>query len=286
MIEEMVKYWDKEVLENENDNPTNFLDYDNILNKMPTYQISNNNQSQDSIGVRKNKFYTTRHSTVMPDIYRKRRKKHYGKWIKYPEQEKIEDIPIPINPFLNKNIELNNKVRRYFCKDPAHFISRRAIELKTYIIDFGQKAINKRISDYDNNKTKYLLRYIDYEKFCVPHSKEFNERYLVEKLENLFIEFQDSDYDICKGQNKKVIDYVKNNSNKLYFALDLLDLNFYEFVKWFADVHLDKYLEDEDKELKELYLKNNINNYKKRIEAFNQIIRTLCNNFEEYSTSF
>ena len=282
-------FCDKKVSENEN----NFeltIDFINQDNQDAPDELSSNyyknvifsNQNiNKNLGQKHIRFETTQDTTI-PGNYRKKRKTSYGKWKNYIEHDIIE-APNPINPFFIKNKELYSMTYQYFCEDVAHFISLRAIELKTVIVDYGQIRINEKIS-YDDNNTKYQLRYIDYNKFCKPHSKEFNERYLDKKLEYLFIEFQDSNNGRCRDQNKKVIKYITNNRNKQLLANKLLDLNFYGLVDYFTNKGLKKYLEEKDKELKELYLKNNIINYTKRIEAFNKIITTLCNNFKEYST--
>jgi len=49
---------------------------------------------------------------------------------------------------------------------------------------------------------------------------------------------------------------------------------------------LDNYLENEAEDLRKVYIENNINDYEERIEAYKTIIRTLCENFKEYSLSF
>ena len=252
-------------------------------NNYKTDIFSNQDISSNKIQKQNIKFNTTQFSDSTSGNYRKKIKITYGKFIKYPEHDKT-DAPKPINEFFIKNKELYNKIYQLFSEDIAHFISLRAIELKTAIIDYGQKRINDRINLDDNNKTIYELRYIDYNKFCKPHSKEFNKRNLRKKLGDLFIEFQDTDNDRFRDQNKEVIKYIIKNINEQLFAFDLIDLTFYELVKKFIDEkRLKNYLEKKDNELKKLYLKNNIINYERRIEAFNEIITTLCNNFEEYS---
>ena len=182
--------------------------------------------------------------------------------------------------------EIYDMTYQNFSENVANFISGMVIELKKVIVDYGQRRINKMILDDEIDNTKYELRFIDYYKFCVPHSKEFNERYLEKKLEYLFTEFQAPGYGTNRNQNKDVIKYIRDNYGKQLFANHFLDNNFYELVNEFVKNGLNKYLETKNNEQKKSYIRNNIVNYGKRIDAFNQIITTLCNNFKEYSTSF
>lgn len=231
-------------------------------------------------------FKTTQYSEEASGNYRKKKKNPNGKWLSYTENNNIEKYPKPTNPFFIDNIELYNMTYQLFHKEVAHFISRRVIELKMDIVDYGQRKINKNILNDNTSSKIYELRYIDYYDFCVPHSKEFNKRNLGKKLKELFIEFQDSNTGKYRDQNKKVIKYIEDNKYKQLPAYELLDLNFYELVKDFAKDVLKNYLKKKDEEIRKAYRKKNIINYEKRIEAYNKIITILCNKFKEYSTLY
>ena len=232
------------------------------------------------------KFKTTQYSDKASGNYRKKKKNPNGKWLSYTENNNIEKYPKPTNPFFIDNIELYNTTHQYFDEKVANFISKRIIELKMDIVDYGQRKINKNILNDNTSSKIYELRYIDYYDFCVPHSKEFNKRNLGKKLKELFIEFQDSNTGKYRDQNKKIIKYIEDNKYKQLPAYELLDLNFYELVIDFAKDVLKNYLKKKDEELRKAYRKKNIINYEKRIEAYNKIITILCNKFKEYSTLY
>jgi len=288
------KFCDEYPSENENnlqtfifinqDNP-DIPDDDDKINRDGYDPNTNSNQIRSENKRHKPKilFTTTKYPT---ENYRKKNKTSYGKWENYQEHNNFNEYPKPINPFFIKNKEIYDMTYQNFSENVANFISGMVIELKKVIVDFGQRRINKMILDDEIDNTKYELRFIDYYKFCVPHSKEFNERYLEKKLEYLFTEFQAPGYGTNRDQNKDVIKYIRDNYGKQLFANHFLDNNFYELVNEFVKNGLNKYLETKNNEQKKSYIRNNIVNYGKRIDAFNQIITTLCNNFKEYSTSF
>ena len=66
----------------------------------------------------------------------------YGKWIKYyydnnkNHQEKEANIK---NIFIKNHPQICKDILTYFMDDVPKFLSLRAIELKTAIVDYGQK---------------------------------------------------------------------------------------------------------------------------------------------------
>ena len=283
------EFCDKNISEDENNyNKTDVISHYNkdisdddklyINSNLPITENEVQNQIQPL-------FKTTQYSDEVSGNYRKKKKNPNGKWLSYTENNNIEKYPKPTNPFFIDNIELYNMIYQYFDERVANFISRRYIELKKDIADYGQRKINKNILNDNTSSKIYELRYIDYYDFCVPHSKEFNKRNLGKKLEELFIEFQDSNTGKLRDQNKKIIKYIEDNKYKQLRAYELLELNFYELVKDFAKDELNNYLKKKEEELRKAYLKRNISNYEKRIEAYNKIIKILCNKFEDYSKS-
>ena len=289
-INGFLEFCDKKISEDENNyNKTDVISHHdkNISDDDKLYITSNptliENKVQNPIH---SLFKTTQYSDEASGNYRKKNQIPNGGWLSYPEHDNIEEFPRPTNPFFIDNIELYNNTYQYLDERVANFISRRYIELKKDIADYGQIKINKNILNDNTSSKIYELRYIDYYNFCVPHSKEFNKRNLGKKLEELFIEFQDSNTGKLRDQNKKIIKYIEDNKYKQLRAYELLDLNFYELVKDFAKDELNNYLKKKEEELRKAYLKRNINNYEKRIEAYNKIIKILCNKFEDYSKSY
>ena len=125
--------------------------------------------------------------------------------------------------------------------------------------------------------------------------KEFNEKYLVRKIEELFITFQAKIKDVDEDHNKKVIKYLRENREKELFANEYLDNNFYKFVEIFKECELDDYLRKEKDDLRNAYYNQNnnckdgilINNIDERVCDFEKIIRTIFDKdiFKEYSIS-
>ena len=165
--------------------------------------------------------------------------------------------------------------------DVPKFLSLRAIELKTAIIDYGQKIINESIID-----DKKFLYYISYHKFCEPLQKSFsNENYKL-NLEKLFIKFQENNKGKFKNNNKKVIKYIRANQLKEKDANEFLDLTFYGLCDYFSKNFLNEYLEQRRIELIHAYETSlPFEEYIIIIEAFHNIIETLSKNFREYTIS-
>ena len=277
-------------IENPFKNNSEALNIDNNQNNISSNQIFSENKHQ-----RQNKFITTKPSTSSPSeqeliIDREQVKKEkgiYGKIGSYKTFEK--EIPNPTNKFFINHRLFYDLVYRYFSKNPSSFISERAIRLRATIIDFGQKLINTSITkNPEDANPNELIAFLSYDKFCKCNTKEFNKRNLGKSLKEIFSDtnFQYERND--ENHNKNLINLLCNkrerSDNKI--ANEYLELTFYELVKEFTKAELDNYLENEAEDLRKVYIENNINDYEERIEAYKTIIRTLCENFKEYSLSF
>ena len=277
-------------IENRAENDGEALNIDSNQNNISSSQIFSENKHQ-----RQNKFIITKPSTSSPSeqeliIDREQFKKKrgiYGGLKSYKTFEK--EIPNPTNKFFINHRLFYDLVYRYFSKNPSSFISERVIRLRVTIIDFGQKLININITkNPEDANPNELIAFLSYDKFCKCNTKEFNKRNLGKKLKEIFSEtnFQYERND--ENHNKNLINLLCNkrerSDNKI--ANEYLELTFYELVKEFTKAELDNYLENEAEDLRKVYIENNINDYEKRIEAYKTIIRTLCENFKEYSLSF
>ena len=283
-------------IENRVENNGEALNIDNNQNNINSNQIFSESEHQKKI-----KFTTTKPFTSSPSEQKliiereqiKKKKNPYGKFTSYETFKGI--IPNPTNKFFIKYRIVYDLVYRNFSKNPPNFISQRAIELRTRIIDYGQKLINTGITKApkDENPNE-LIAFLSYNKFCKCNKREFNERNLGKSLKELFSDtnFQYEGND--ENHNKNLINLLcnkrKRSDNKI--CNEYLELTFYELVKKFTNAKLEIYLENEAEELTEVYNENNKNNenkisdIKERIEAYKTIIRTLCENFKEYSLSF
>ena len=261
--------------------------------------ISNLNTNNEK---KKRKFITikenliTNYTTNIPKTIKiqrsevKRGKAIYGSFLSYTLTGK--QIPNPTNPFFIENRELYNIIYKFFSNKVAHFTAQTIVELRRVIADFGQRMINVSIIENKINQLQLQLIYLDYDRFCKRHTKEFNEKYLEKKLEELFIDFQDINDEDTEGHNKKVIGFIRAHSYKFPIAIDYLNLTFYKLVEAFNELELKDYLEEKDKELRKAYDEYNktpkngfrIDNVEERIDAYNKIIGILCTKFKDYST--
>ena len=172
-------------------------------------------------------------------LYPKKRK-FFGKWI---HSDKYElDIDKSKNSLLKKYPEILEKIS-YFSNNAPKFLSHAFMFVKNEVSTFGQKIINQSII----NSEQYQLNRLDYEKFTKILSKEFNDRNMCKKLEDLFIEFQAKNERNLEKHNKKVIRYIRNNAIKELFANEYLDLTFYELFNLFIVYRLDDYIKGTEK---------------------------------------
>ena len=214
----------------------------------------------------------------------KKTKVPYGKWIKYyydnnkNHQEKEANIK---NIFIKNHPQICKDILTYFMDDVPKFLSLRAIELKTAIVDCGQKKINESIIADEK-----FLYYISYHKFCEPLQKSFSDENYKLNLEKLFIKFQENNKGKFKNNNKKVIKYIRANQLKEKDANEFLDLTFYGLCDYFSKNFLNEYLDQRRIELIHAYETSlPFEEYIIIIEAFHNIIETLSKNFREYTIS-
>jgi hypothetical protein len=211
-------------------------------------------------------------------LYPKKRK-FFGKWI---HSDKYElDIDKSKNSLLKKYPEILEKIS-YFSNNAPKFLSHAFMFVKNEVSTFGQKIINQSII----NSEQYQLNRLDYEKFTKILSKEFNDRNMCKKLEDLFIEFQAKNERNLEKHNKKVIRYIRNNAIKELFANEYLDLTFYELFNLFIVYRLDDYIKEIkiefDSEIKKKQNNADKNFIKKKTDSFADIIKFICERYEEY----
>ena len=106
------------------------------------------------------------------------------------------------------------------------------------------------------------------------------------KLEDLFIEFQAKNERNLEKHNKKVIRYIRNNAINELFANEYLDLTFYELFNLFIVYRLDDYIKEIkiefDSEIKKKQNNADKNFIKKKTDSFADIIKFICERYEEY----
>ena len=213
------------------------------------------------------------------EIWYPKKRKLYGKWISHDKFEL--DINKCKNSLIKQYPELLEKISN-FSNNAPKFLSHVIMLVKNEVAIFGQKTINQSIINSEN----YQLNYLDYEKFIKVLTKEFNDRNMCKKLEELFIEFQAKNEGDLEDHNKMVIRYIRNNKTNELFANEYLDKTFYELFNLFIEKRLDDYIKEKKDEL-DLILKNQNNNLNKNLikdknESFIYIIKFICENYKEY----
>lgn len=209
--------------------------------------------------------------------YYPKKRKLFGEWI---NSEKYDlDVSNCKNSFIKKFSSVLECIS-YFSKNPPKFLSHLVMLIKNEVAYFGQLIINQSIINYQT----YQLFYLDYEKFVKILTKDFNEKNLNKKLDDLFIEFQAKNEGHLKDHNKKVIQYIRNNPQNELVANEYLDLNFYEIFHKFNELQLDNY-KIEIKKMLELEYTNkslSVEIIETKIKAFINIIDIICINHKDY----
>lgn len=213
------------------------------------------------------------------EIWYPKKRKLFGQWISH-DKFKL-DITKCKNSLIKQYPELLEKISN-FSNNAPKFLSHVIMQVKNEVAIFGQKTINQSIINSEN----YQLNYLDYEKFIKVLTKEFNDRNMCKKLEELFIEFQAKNEGDLEDHNKMVIRYIRNNKTNELFANEYLDKTFYELFNLFIEKRLDDYIKEKKDEL-DLILKNQNNNLNKNLikdknESFIYIIKFICENYKEY----
>ena len=220
---------------------------------------------------------------INTEYLRKKKKVPYGSFIKYYNDNKIKNYQEKQsnikNKFLKKYPQICKDILTYFMDDAPKFLDHRAIELITAIVDYGQIIINENIKD-----DSLLLYYISYDNFCEHLEKSFTNANYNLSLKEIFIKFQDNKEEKFINNNKKVIEYIRENELKEKEAHELLELSFYELCDNFTENHLNEYLGQRRAELILAY-GDNFPFGKKTIiiDAFINIIETLSKEFKDYS---
>lgn len=275
-------------LNNNNQDLKNFEDDDEIKDDVPKIHINKIKEEPKQINIIDINTEKTRESTykekkINSSFLRatiKKTKIPHGEWIDYYNKTDKKN-PIIKNKFLQNHPQINQDIILYFSDDSSKFLSHRAIELKTVIVDYGQKIINEVIKD-----NEHCLYYISYKKFCEPLQKKFSNENYNKNLGELFVEYQENNKGIFENNNKNVVEYIRNNQEIEKEANDLLNLNFYNLIDYFVEFDLGNYLKRKEEELVSIYkTKVPLAQYSVIIKAFISIIETLCKEFKEYSDS-
>ena len=213
-------------------------------------------------------------------ISTKKSKIPYGKWLDY-YQKAEKKILIIKNTFLKNHPQILQDIISFFSSDPPKFLSHRIIEIKMAVADYGQLIINESIKDDEQ-----ILYHISYKKFCCRLQKKFIDENYEKNLGVLYVKYQEKNKGLLKDNNKKVVDYIRNNLLKEKEANELLDLSYYKLNDLFAQFYLEEYLKKKEEELVSIYeTKIAKPQYTTIIKAFLNIVETLCKEFREYSES-
>ena len=248
------------------------IKFNKINNIFISGEYYNKKTKDNSILIIKEKKIVTKQQISYP-----KKRKLFGEWLNSDKYNlKISNCK---NSFIKKYEQILEDIS-YFSNNPPKFLSHIVMIIKNEISYFGQILINKSIINSEN----YQLTNLDYDRFVKILSKDFNDKNLFKKLDEIFIEFQAKNEGNLRNNNKKVIQYIRNNYLNEIIANEYLDLTFFELFDLFNETHLKDFINEIKKELELEYKNNSLTDtlIKEKIEAFVNIIDIICKNYKDY----